>query len=149
MWNIRNSERTKREGGETDCEEIREEDKPWETPNSGKETKACRRGGRWGYQARWWVLRRAHNEMSTGCYTTFGKVNLNKIFLKRKNKQEWRNQKIVFYLLNILRRGILISNLCLLYDNLTNRNRSWTTKVQWNNLLLCTTRTKYNLWSRN
>ena len=39
---------TIREGGRTEWRKIREEDKPWETLNSGKQTKGCRRGGSWG-----------------------------------------------------------------------------------------------------
>ena len=32
---------------------IREGDKPLETPNSGKQTKGCRRGGKWGGCGNW------------------------------------------------------------------------------------------------
>ena len=78
---------TIRERRETEWGKIREEDKPWETPNFGKQTKGCRRRGGWedgltGWRAWWddgghmmrWVL----------CVILYvGKLNLNKISKKQ------------------------------------------------------------------
>ena len=46
--NIRNSERDHKGRGETEWGKIREEHKPEETQDSGKQTQGCRRGGGWG-----------------------------------------------------------------------------------------------------
>ena len=51
-------------------EEIREEDKPWETLDSGKQTEGCGKGlGRGHGVTGWWALRRTCDVMNTGCYT--------------------------------------------------------------------------------
>ena len=58
-----------RERRENEWGKIREEDKPWEIPNSGKLTKGCGRGrGWWDGVTGWQALRRAVDGMSTGCY---------------------------------------------------------------------------------
>ena len=41
MWNVRNSERDNKGRGEAEWGKIREEDKPCETPESGKQTKVA------------------------------------------------------------------------------------------------------------
>ena len=70
MGNIKNSERDYKEKERNWVGKIRKGDKPWETPNSGKQTQGCRRGGGQGVGVPGWrALRGAHDGMSTGCYT--------------------------------------------------------------------------------
>ena len=59
---------TIRDRRETEWGKIREEAKPCETPNSGRQTKGYRRGGEWGNgETRRWALKRALDLMSTEC----------------------------------------------------------------------------------
>ena len=54
---------------------IREGDTPRETPNSGKQTNGCRRGGGLGDGvAGQWALKRAFDGMSTGCLSVCWKI---------------------------------------------------------------------------
>ena len=74
----------KRERRGTDWGKIREGDKTWEVPNSGKQTKGCGRGGGGGDGVTgWWALRRALDGMSTGYYTICWQIEF-----KLKNKQQ-------------------------------------------------------------
>ena len=70
MGNIRNSERDYRGKEGKWVGKIREGDKTWETPNSGKRTRGGRNGGgqRVGVTG-WWALRGVLDGMSTGCYS--------------------------------------------------------------------------------
>ena len=70
MGNIRNSERDYKRNEGNWVWIIREEYKPWDISDSGKQTKGCRRGGGWGDGVtEWWTVRRTLDGMSTGCYT--------------------------------------------------------------------------------
>ena len=69
MGNIRNSENDYKGKEGNWVGKIREGEKPWEAPNSEKQTKGWGTGGARDVGVPgWWALRRALDGMSTGLY---------------------------------------------------------------------------------